>query len=170
MLKISYDALDEQEKCIFLDFACLFVKMNMKREDAIDILKGCGFEGEIAIADLTAKSLMKVYEDGMLWMHDQVRDMGRQIVRHESDVYPGMRSRLWDRDEILNVFKDDKVQNPLLFTYSCDTISRLDDNWLYISSLVSYIFFDTLTTGNKMYTRDSLRLRIIDKDGAGSKW
>ncbi|KAM1719345.1 hypothetical protein ACFX12_021169 [Malus domestica] len=108
VLKISYDALDEQEKCIFLDFACLFVKMNMKREDAIDILKGCGFDGEIAIADLTAKSLMKVYEDGMLWMHDQVRDMGRQIVIHESVVDPGMRSRLWDRDEILNVFKDDK--------------------------------------------------------------
>ncbi|KAM1722647.1 hypothetical protein ACFX11_021332 [Malus domestica] len=108
VLKISYDALDEQEKCIFLDFACLFVKMNMKREDAIDILKGCGFDGEIAIADLTAKSLMKVYESGMLWMHDQVRDLGRQIVRHESVVDPGMRSRLWDRDEILNVFKDDK--------------------------------------------------------------
>lgn len=117
VLKISYDALDEQEKCIFLDFACLFVKMNMKREDAIDILKGCGFDGEIAIADLTAKSLMKVYEDGMLWMHDQVRDMGRQIVRHESVVDPGMRSRLWDRDEILNVFKDDKVQNPLWYFY-----------------------------------------------------
>ncbi|KAM1608933.1 hypothetical protein EV1_020836 [Malus domestica] len=82
--------------------------MNMKREDAIDILKGCGFDGEIAIADLTAKSLMKVYEDGMLWMHDQVRDMGRQIVVHESVVDPGMRSRLWDSDEILNVFKDDK--------------------------------------------------------------
>ncbi|KAM1518007.1 hypothetical protein ACFX1X_021374 [Malus domestica] len=82
--------------------------MNMKREDAIDILKGCGFDGEIAIADLTAKSLMKVYESGMLWMHDQVRDLGRQIVRHESVVDPGMRSRLWDRDEILNVFKDDK--------------------------------------------------------------
>ncbi|XP_048440606.1 disease resistance protein RPV1-like [Pyrus x bretschneideri] len=108
VLKISYDALDEQEKCIFLDFACLFVKMNMKREDAIDILKGCGFDGEIAIADLTTKSLLKVYEDGMLWMHDQVIDMGRQIVRHESVVDPGMRSRLWDRDEILNVFKDDK--------------------------------------------------------------
>ncbi|KAM1498187.1 hypothetical protein PS1_021418 [Malus domestica] len=51
---------------------------------------------------------MKVYESGMLWMHDQVRDLGRQIVRHESVVDPGMRSRLWDRDEILNVFKDDK--------------------------------------------------------------
>ncbi|KAL6294634.1 hypothetical protein ACE6H2_002776 [Prunus campanulata] len=108
VLKISYDALDEQEKCIFLDIACLFVTMNMRREDAIDILKGCGFDGEIAIADLVAKSLIKVYEDNILWMHDQVKDMGRQIVTEENVVDPGMRSRLWDPDEILNVFRDDK--------------------------------------------------------------
>ncbi|XP_008222667.1 PREDICTED: TMV resistance protein N-like [Prunus mume] len=108
VLKISYDALDEQEKCIFLDIACLFVTMNMRREDAIDILKGCGFDGEIAIADLVAKSLIKVYEDGILWMHDQVKDMGRQIVTEENVVDPGMRSRLWDHNEILNVFKYDK--------------------------------------------------------------
>ncbi|CAL8093870.1 unnamed protein product [Prunus armeniaca] len=114
VLKISYDALDEQEKCIFLDIACLFVTMNMTREDAIDILKGCGFDGEIAIADLVAKSLIKVYGDGILWMHDQVKDMGRQIVTEENVVDPGMRSRLWDRDEILNVFKDDKVEIPAL--------------------------------------------------------
>ncbi|PRQ41266.1 putative P-loop containing nucleoside triphosphate hydrolase, leucine-rich repeat domain, L [Rosa chinensis] len=107
VLKISYDALDEQEKCIFLDIACLFVKMNPKREDAIDILRSCGFDGEIAIADLTTKSLIKITEDNTLWMHDQVRDMGRQIVTHESLLDPGMRSRLWEHDKIMNVFKDD---------------------------------------------------------------
>ncbi|XP_050375465.1 disease resistance protein RPV1-like [Argentina anserina] len=107
VLKISYDALDEQEKCIFLDIACLFVKMNPKREEAIDILRSCGFDGEIAIADLTAKSLIKITEDTTLWMHDQVRDMGRQIVRQESLLDPGMRSRLWEHDKIMNVFKDE---------------------------------------------------------------
>ncbi|KAL6192443.1 hypothetical protein ACLB2K_033531 [Fragaria x ananassa] len=108
VLKISYDALDEQEKCIFLDIACLLVKMNPKREDAIDILRSCGFDGEIAIADLTAKSLVKITEDTKLWMHDQVRDMGRQIVIHENLLDPGMRSRLWEHDQIINVLKDDK--------------------------------------------------------------
>ncbi|ONI30632.1 hypothetical protein PRUPE_1G263600 [Prunus persica] len=108
VLKMSYDALDEQEKCIFLDIACLFVKMDMRREDAIDILKGCGFDGEIGIADLVARSLIKVYVDSILWMHDEVRDMGRQIIKEENLLDPGMRSRLWDHDEILNVFKDNK--------------------------------------------------------------
>ncbi|PON53731.1 TIR-NBS-LRR-like protein [Trema orientale] len=108
VLKISYNALDEQEKCIFLDIACLLVKMDMDRDYAIDILKGCGFEAEIAISVLAAKSLIKITQDNTLWMHDQVSDMGRQIVKHEDVVDPCMRSRLWNRDEIMTVFLDDE--------------------------------------------------------------
>ncbi|KAH7515831.1 hypothetical protein FEM48_Zijuj10G0068000 [Ziziphus jujuba var. spinosa] len=108
VLKISYDGLDEEDKCIFLDIACLFVRMEMKREYAIDILRGCGYEAEIAIANFTAKLLIKINEDNILYMHDQIRDMGRQIVRQENFLDPCMRSRLWDRDEILTVFQDDK--------------------------------------------------------------
>ncbi|KAI9126178.1 hypothetical protein K1719_002599 [Acacia pycnantha] len=50
VLRISYDeGLNEQEKCIFLDIACLFVQMRMKQEDVIDVLRGCEFDGEEAI-------------------------------------------------------------------------------------------------------------------------
>ncbi|KAH9709247.1 ADP-ribosyl cyclase/cyclic ADP-ribose hydrolase [Citrus sinensis] len=105
VLKISFDGLDQQDKCIFLDIACLFVKMGMNKEDAIDILKGCGFRAEIAIVVLMKKSLIKITEDDTLWMHDQLRDMGRQIVQQESLLDPGNRSRLWDRDEIMTMLK-----------------------------------------------------------------
>ncbi|KAH9773593.1 ADP-ribosyl cyclase/cyclic ADP-ribose hydrolase [Citrus sinensis] len=105
VLKISFDGLDQQDKCIFLDIACLFVKMGMNKEDAIDILKGCGFRAEIAIVVLLKKSLIKITEDDTLWMHDQLRDMGRQIVQQESLLDPGNRSRLWDRDEIMTMLK-----------------------------------------------------------------
>jgi GTPase SAR1 family protein len=108
VLKISFDGLDTQEKCIFLDIACLFIKM--KREDAVDALRGCGFRAEIAIRCLTAKSLIKVTEQNALWMHDQVRDMGRQIVLDEDPVYPWRRSRLWERDAIMTVLKSEKVR------------------------------------------------------------
>uniref|UniRef100_A0A2P2MP73 TMV resistance protein N-like n=1 Tax=Rhizophora mucronata TaxID=61149 RepID=A0A2P2MP73_RHIMU len=77
----------------------------MEREEAIDILKGCGFRAETAITNLTAKCLIKIREDFTLWMHDQVRDMGRQIVQHKNLVNPGMHSRLWDHNEIINVLK-----------------------------------------------------------------
>ncbi|CAJ1939979.1 unnamed protein product [Sphenostylis stenocarpa] len=108
VLKISYDALDEEEKCIFLDIACLFVQMGMKRDDVIDVLRGCGFRGELAITVLVQKCLMKITQENTLWMHDQIRDMGRQIVVDESLVDPGKRSRLWDRAEIMPVLKGHK--------------------------------------------------------------
>ncbi|XP_031277697.1 disease resistance protein TAO1-like [Pistacia vera] len=103
ILKISFDGLDEQDRCIFLDIACLFVEMEMKREEAIDILKGCGFRAEIAISVLVAKSLIRIAEDDTLWMHDQLRDMGRQIVQQENLLDAGQRSRLWDRHDIMSV-------------------------------------------------------------------
>ncbi|KAK4598301.1 hypothetical protein RGQ29_015676 [Quercus rubra] len=108
VLKISYDGLDVQEQCIFLDLACLFIKKEIEREDILDALKGCGFRAEIAVTVLRARSLIKVFEDNSLWMHDQIRDMGRQIVLDESPVDPGMRSRLWDRDEIMTVLNGEK--------------------------------------------------------------
>nr|POE57253.1 disease resistance protein tao1 [Quercus suber] len=86
----------------------LLVKREIEREDILDALKGCGFRAEIAVTVLRARSLIKVFEDNSLWMHDQIRDMGRQIVLDESPVDPGMRSRLWDRDEIMTVLKGEK--------------------------------------------------------------
>ncbi|GMP94258.1 hypothetical protein CsSME_00043778 [Camellia sinensis var. sinensis] len=108
VLQISFSELDVEVKCIFLDIACFFVNMKMKREDAIDIFKGCGFKAEIAMTDLVAKSLIKIIDDNILWMHDQLRDMGREIVLSESHGDPGKRTRLWDHDEIMTVLKNKK--------------------------------------------------------------
>ncbi|XVF07073.1 hypothetical protein REPUB_Repub06bG0105900 [Reevesia pubescens] len=108
VLKISFDGLDTENQCIFLDIACLFVKLETKREELIDLLKGCDFKAEIGIRVLEEKSLIKFTEGDALWMHDQLRDMGRQIVQDENFIDPGMRSRLWDRDEIMTVLKNHK--------------------------------------------------------------
>lgn len=121
VLRISFDGLnDEQVKCAFLDVACLFVQMRMQREEVVDVLKGCGFPAETEIADLVAKSLVKIAGDGTLWMHDQVRDMGRQIVVEENISYPGMRSRVWDREEIMKaILTDEKVKICLFSLLIC---------------------------------------------------
>ncbi|KAJ9187572.1 hypothetical protein P3X46_003013 [Hevea brasiliensis] len=111
VLRISFDALDEEEKCVFLDIACLFTRIEMKREEAIDIFKGCGFKAETTINVLMEKSLIKFREesgDYTLWMHDQLKEMGRQIVLLENLADPGAHSRLWDYDEIMTVLKHNK--------------------------------------------------------------
>ncbi|KAJ8547830.1 hypothetical protein K7X08_021066 [Anisodus acutangulus] len=109
ILKISYDGLDDEEKCIFLDVACLFVdQLDKRAEDVIDVMKGCGFRARIAFDKLTARSLVKVIDGGDLWMHDQIRDMGRQIVRQQSLLDPGKRSRLWDIGDVVCVLQGRK--------------------------------------------------------------
>jgi hypothetical protein len=62
------------------------------------------------MTNLVEKCLIKIRQDNnTLWMYDQIRDMGRQIVLNENHVDPGMRSRLWDRAEIMSVLKSKKV-------------------------------------------------------------
>ncbi|XP_021747215.1 disease resistance protein TAO1-like [Chenopodium quinoa] len=111
VLKFSYDGLDDQEKIVFLDLSCLLIQMNLKREDVVDILEGCGLRAELAIGSLVTKSLLKIKKDSYkeLWMHDQIRDMGRQIVIEESFQDTGKRSRLWDYEDIMHVLRHENV-------------------------------------------------------------
>ncbi|CAE5958418.1 unnamed protein product [Arabidopsis arenosa] len=103
VLALSFESLDDEEKKVFLDIACLFLKMEITKEEVVDVLKGCGFKAEAALRVLIQKSLVTIMKDDTLWMHDQIRDMGRQMVLKECSDDPEMRSRLWDRCEIMNV-------------------------------------------------------------------
>ncbi|XP_074274470.1 uncharacterized protein LOC141598656 isoform X2 [Silene latifolia] len=109
VLKISYDALDTQDQTAFLDISCLLLQMNMERGDVVDMLEGCDLRGELAIGNLVTKSLVKISESNKLWMHDQIRDMGRQIVMDKNFDDPRKRSRLWHSHDIRNVLRLEKA-------------------------------------------------------------
>ncbi|CAO2829174.1 unnamed protein product [Amaranthus hypochondriacus] len=109
VLKLSYDGLDEHEKTVFLDISCLLLQMRMKKEDVVDILVGCDLRAESAIGNLVRKSLLKISDGNLLRMHDQIRDMGRQIVQKESIHDIGKRSRLWDSNDTFRVLRQKKV-------------------------------------------------------------
>ncbi|KAH1120918.1 hypothetical protein J1N35_004078 [Gossypium stocksii] len=96
-LQISFDALEQSEKDIFLNIACFF-----KGEDkdmVTKILDGCGFFPDIGIDVLIKKSLITIDEDNKLLMHDLLQEMGRKIVYQESPNEPGKRSRLWEEKD-----------------------------------------------------------------------
>ncbi|XP_059663391.1 disease resistance protein RUN1-like [Cornus florida] len=76
-LKISFDALDDYEKKIFLDIACFFIGMD--KYYVIKKLDGCGFYATSSIGVLTRRCLLRINK-GKLLMHDLLRDMGRKIV------------------------------------------------------------------------------------------
>ncbi|XP_045787524.1 disease resistance protein RUN1-like [Trifolium pratense] len=104
ILKVSYDDLDEDEKGIFLDIACFFNSYEISYVKEILYLHG--FKVENGIQVLTDKSLIKVDGNGCVRMHDLVQDMGREIVRQESTLEPGRRSRLWFDDDIVHVLEE----------------------------------------------------------------
>ncbi|CAI0418355.1 unnamed protein product [Linum tenue] len=96
-LKISYDALGYAAKQIFLDIACLFI--GMEKEMPSYMWSDCQFHPVSTINILIQRSLIKLMDDNKFRMHDQLRDMGRAIVREENIEEPWMRSRIWEDNE-----------------------------------------------------------------------
>ncbi|KAF8007311.1 hypothetical protein BT93_K1343 [Corymbia citriodora subsp. variegata] len=105
-LKISYDALDYEEKQIFLDIACFFI--GSQKQSPTYMWDACDFYPERGIDVLSHLSLIKIDKNGELLMHDQLRDLGREIVRQENLKEPLERSRLWNKEEAVDVFDSNK--------------------------------------------------------------
>ncbi|KAL4194220.1 hypothetical protein AMTRI_Chr05g67550 [Amborella trichopoda] len=102
-LRISFDDLSRETKQIFLDIACFFIGDD--KDYAIDIWKGCRFPAAGSIRKLLQRALIKINNKNELWMHDQLRDMGRRIVELENLDDPGRRSRLWSEEDVTTVLK-----------------------------------------------------------------
>ncbi|XP_018717588.2 disease resistance protein RPV1-like isoform X1 [Eucalyptus grandis] len=111
-LRISYDDLDEYQQQIFLDIACFF--FNENKTNAIYMWADCQFYPERAIDVLTCRCLIKILDNDKFWMHGQLIDLGRHIVRQESLSDLGKRSRLWIAKEAYDIIRSeerkDKVQ------------------------------------------------------------
>ncbi|XP_075674234.1 TMV resistance protein N-like [Castanea sativa] len=102
ILKVSFEGLDKNEQDIFLDIACFF--KGWSKNYVVDILAACHLYPDSGIPNLIDKCLIRVEFD-KLWMHDLLQQMGREIVKQESDV-PSKRSRLWCYDDALDVLTE----------------------------------------------------------------
>ncbi|XP_039157757.1 disease resistance protein RUN1-like [Eucalyptus grandis] len=107
-LRISYDALDSDQQQIFLDVACFCI--GQKKIDPLYVWKDRGFMADYAIHILIDRCMIKVLDDNSLWMHDQFRDLGRTIVNQENLQYPGKRTRLWVRDDIICELRSTEIK------------------------------------------------------------
>ncbi|KAM7465918.1 hypothetical protein LguiB_013480 [Lonicera macranthoides] len=68
----------------------------------------CGFHPWIELNVLVRRSLIAIGDDDILSMHDQLRDLGRQIVREGKLDEWGRWSRLWDSDKAFEVYRTDQ--------------------------------------------------------------
>lgn len=77
-LKISYDALNIEEKHMFLDIACVFIGENV--DTAIRIWKGSGWRALLGFQSLLEKRLVEVDSENCINMHDHLKDLGKTIA------------------------------------------------------------------------------------------
>ncbi|KAL4605376.1 hypothetical protein ACB092_09G024300 [Castanea dentata] len=124
VLKVSYDGLRPKEKNIFLDIACFF-KGRMK-DKVVNILDACNLYPTFGIPNLVNKCLIAIHENGILWMHDLVQQMGREIVKQESPNILKKRSRLWHYKDALKVLTgcqgSDKIRGIMLHSPHPETV------------------------------------------------
>ncbi|KAL1198686.1 Disease resistance protein TAO1 [Cardamine amara subsp. amara] len=109
ILKFSYDALDDDDKYLFLHIACLFNYESIKKveehlaERFLDVRQGLNV--------LVEKSLITLIDtiypfDTTIRMHKLLVQLGRDIVRKQCVREPGQRLFLVDPREICEVLND----------------------------------------------------------------
>ncbi|XP_056159818.1 disease resistance protein L6-like [Syzygium oleosum] len=98
-LKISYDALSFEQQQIFLDIASFFIHED--KTNAIYMWEECGLLRKDGVDVLNNRCLIKIAENNTFRMHDQLRVLGREIIREEDRMNPGNRSRLCIHNEVL---------------------------------------------------------------------
>ncbi|CAN1178398.1 Disease resistance protein L6 [Linum perenne] len=110
-LEISYEGLNPQAREIFLDIACFCIGEN--KEIASYMWSDCDFYPMPNVNILEQRSMLSIGDDNEFIIHDQLRDMGREIVRRK-DKHPWMRSRIWSDEEtrklLLNNKGTDEIQ------------------------------------------------------------
>ncbi|XP_031129542.1 TMV resistance protein N-like [Ipomoea triloba] len=99
-LKLSFDALHDLEKEIFLDIACFY--KGKRTQDVWRKLNSFGFQPDIGVKVLIQKSLLYV-SDEKFQMHDLVQEMAWYIVRKDHSREPWKFSRLWIPEDICEV-------------------------------------------------------------------
>jgi hypothetical protein len=115
-LRICYIDLAYEEREMFLDVACFFSENNSKLKTGITIQKTLQiwkvpsqYSSMTSLQNLMDRSLVKVNDKGNLVMHDQLRDMGRQIVKEASGYECHKQSRIWDKEEARMVLFNETV-------------------------------------------------------------
>ncbi|XP_061356885.1 TMV resistance protein N-like [Gastrolobium bilobum] len=159
VLEISYNSLSELDQKTFLDIASFF--KGERWEYVKRLLKACDFFPIIRV--FVSKCLIIIDENGCLEMHDLIQDMGREIVRKESPLNPGDRSRIWYHKEVLQVLTENsgssRVEGIMLDPPSHEEVNRwIDTAFEKMKNLRILIVRNTEFSTGPSYLPNSLRL------------
>ncbi|XP_048133872.1 disease resistance protein L6-like [Rhodamnia argentea] len=108
-LKISFDALDFRQQHMFFDIACLFIEYD--KNILVHFWDESNFYPKVDMKVLRNMSLIKINEYNEVWMHDQLRDLGREIILKKSGMQKEKQSRVWDPEEGLDLLTRHNVKS-----------------------------------------------------------
>ncbi len=117
ILRISYDPLENDEKNMFLDIACFLG--GLKISTICRVLSGNSLYPKFDLQNLQDRSLIQWVEGEILYIHEQLRDMGQNIAME----YPHMNRFIW-KSNMSNFFlQKDEVVTILFQSYNFILIS-----------------------------------------------
>jgi hypothetical protein len=79
-LRISYDHLNKKHQDMFLDIACFFIGLKKNTLCRVYQNGDNSLSPMLILQNLKDRSLIKWAENGGLYMHEQLQDMGRNIA------------------------------------------------------------------------------------------
>jgi hypothetical protein len=111
-LKISYDVLDKQHQNMFLDIACFLG--GLKINTICRVWSGDYLNPKIELQNLQHTSLVQLAKDGILYIHDQLRDIGQYIAME----LPIMNRFIWKSNKSNLFLQMDEVITILFQSYN----------------------------------------------------
>jgi len=116
-LRISYDHLDKQHKNMFLDIACFLG--GLKKSTICRAWNGDYLHPNFGLNNLHHRSLIQWKEGGILYIHEQLQDMGRNIAME----LPIMNRFIWKSNQSNYFLQKDEVVIILFQSYYFISIS-----------------------------------------------
>ncbi|XP_039156374.1 TMV resistance protein N-like [Eucalyptus grandis] len=107
-LMISINKLNTIEKAIFLDIACFCIGEDKTYVDYM--WRSSNHSPRSAIDVLLLMLLIKIDWYNCFWMHDEVRDLGRYIIKEENFEDAGKRRWMWIDENTLDILRSDEVK------------------------------------------------------------
>jgi energy-coupling factor transporter ATP-binding protein EcfA2 len=122
VLKISYDHLDKERQNMFLDIACFLG--GLKISTVCRVWNGDYLNRKLELQNLQHRSLVQLAEDGTLYIHEQLRDMGQKIARE----LPIMNRFIWKSNGSNFLLQKDEVITIIFQSYNF-----ISDDFLFMS-------------------------------------
>ncbi|CAH8359439.1 unnamed protein product [Eruca vesicaria subsp. sativa] len=156
ILRASYDGLDQYDKNVFLQVACLF------NGGFLWLIKVFLGESGPRIHRLVAKSLLDISYDGRLIMHFLVEQTGKEIVRQESMLTPCNQKFLWEPEEIYDVLSRNIGTNIIegVSLHMCDMSDTLNISSSVFEPMNNLTFLNLLK--HVVDTESKLQLMMSD--------